>query len=64
MTHIVGAGDLRHGFAGVAPRYSVALLIRGQFGTPAQLDATSFGPRSTFSCAGADQFSFELSEAA
>jgi hypothetical protein len=63
MAHIVGAGDFDKRLAFVAPFNRLTLLMRRELRPTAKLYAPRFGPCAAFAGTGADQITFELSEA-
>ena len=60
---IVGARDLAHGLALIAPANSFLLLVRGELRLAAEAFASRLGARPPFAGAGADQLALELGEA-
>src|ERR1700676_3892395 len=64
VAHIVAAGNLAHRLAALAARKRLALLMRGQLGCAAELDAARLGARPAFAGAGAYQLPLELGQAA
>jgi hypothetical protein len=59
---IVGARDLPHGLALVAPANRFLLLVRGELRLAAEAFPGCLGARPPFAGAGADQFALELAQ--
>jgi hypothetical protein len=60
MMHVVGSGDLAHGFAVVAPPDRLGALMWSEFRLAPHLHASRLRPRPSFACPTADKVALEL----